>query len=152
VLCCVRKLLQKQKKNWLRRRNNNNMYGGKKRRFLLCRRRHSRTLRPPHVLNADRAAPVVHLCDSPRRRSGHHVGRRAWPRAAGPPVAIPTPGERGTAPPTSGAAAAAPAAQLPRRRDGRMSTPWRLKDKWTKVGCQVLVIVRVVPVFGGGGW
>lgn len=127
------------------------MYGGKKRRFLLCRRRrrHSRTLRPPHVLNTDRAASVVYLCDSHRRQSGHDVGRCAWPRAAGPPVVIPAPGERGTTPP---AAATAPTTQLPRRCGERVSTPRRFEDKWTKVGRQVLVVVRIVPIIGGGGW
>jgi len=145
---------QKKKKNttktWLRRRKNN-MYGGKRRRLLLCRRR-SRTP-PPYLLNAaNLAAPVVHhSCTySHCRRSGQDVSRRAWPRAAGPPVvAVPAPGERGTTSPT---AVPVPAAQLPRRRDGRrIAAPRRFEDERTKVGREILVVVRIVPVGGRGG-
>lgn len=93
----------------------------------------------------------------PSELGRHDVGRRTRPgwSAGPPPVAVLAPGDRGT---WSAAArrrqrqrravvAATASAQLPRRRRPSATA----EDQRTKVGRQVLVVVRIVQSDGGGG-
>lgn len=76
------------------------------------RTRHRSTPTPalmPNIVAPDNHMPQQHPS---HRRSGRNAGRRTWPRAVGPPVAVPAPGERGTRP-SAATRVTASAAQLP---------------------------------------